>query len=220
MQKMYKMMINRPMGGVSNRAAAALMLVVLALALGSCTVHKRSPLKPLAGASDRAAMSQGEAAFLAGETAVARKTFSRLAQNAAAPDVRQAARYGMVCADMVQAPDAAAFRAAVESFLHQFLNPALNPALAPVPDPDSAQKSVSGFADVNPALLARGLSRGMVLEQVERKSAHDNAVALQAKERKWKKEKKKMQHLINTLQHQITVLERIDQERQEKRKVQ
>ena len=193
-----------------------LMVAFLGAMLSGCALLDVLESQPAAIASDRAAFESAEADFMAGDYTSARKIFDRLAAGASLPEIRRAARYGLACTDMVQAENARRFQKAVESFLQVLSGP-------DSPSSGGPGEEVNGnrtFPDADPALLARGLSRGMVLTAQERNTARKQVSVRQAKAKKWKKEKAKLQHLIDTLQHQITVLERIDQERQDKRRVQ
>tara|TARA_B100000614_G_scaffold253903_1_gene268434 strand:- start:921 stop:1556 length:636 start_codon:yes stop_codon:yes gene_type:complete len=201
-------------------ALTAVMMAVLGAMLSGCALRDFISLEPAAVTSDRAAFESAQAAFLAGNLSSARKTFGRLSAAASLPEIRRSARYGLACADMVQAEDTEGFQTAVESFLQVISDSVNDLGTGLGGDSEASKRSQKSFPKADPVLLARGLSRGMALTCQARKADRKKLSAGQAKEKKWKKERAKMQHLIDTLQHQITVLERIDQERQEKRRVQ
>lgn len=179
-------------------AARMLLVVFTGALLAGCGAFGIGPF-PAPGSTD---IRTAEAAFLAGNYSKAREVFGRLARHARSGEIRRLAGYGLGCTDMVLAKDATAFGASLESFLQTISAPAAR------------------FGNENPALLARALSHGLTLARAEQASVSGRLSALAVKEKTWEKERATMTGLIKTLQHQISVLERIDRERQEKRAIQ
>ena len=167
------------------------VLVFLGLTLAGC----RFAISPFG--TDAARLDQGEQAFIRGDYPAAREAFTVMLETATRPDTRAAALYGIACTDMITAEDSQAFLTAMDSFLQ-------------------ASTGENRCRNMNPRLLIRAVGHGTALMAEEKKEAMGSIAALSEREKKYKKERRKMQHLIKTLQDQISALENIDQERQEK----
>lgn len=176
-----------------------LFVLALVLILSGCRFQGFGPFGRTASLTH-----QAEQAFLQGDFPAARESYALLAARTDNPGSVRAGQYGMACTDMATAKDAAAFRKAMESFLHIF--------------PDPVQQPSAGLDSQNPTILVRAVSHGMALMATEHRDMSARIDRLSAKEAIYKKDRLRMQHLVKTLQHQISVLESIDQERQEKRK--
>ncbi len=170
-------------------------LVLLGVTLTGC----RFELAPFGQNAVR--LDRAEQAFLQEDYPRAREEFTLMMEMATHPDTRKIAGHGIACVDMITAENSETFLAAMDSFLQ-------------------ASTGEKGCHDMNPQLLIRAVGHGTALMDEEKTQILSRVAALSAKEKKYKKERLKMQHLIKTLQHQISALESIDQERQEKRKTQ
>ncbi len=174
-------------------------LIILGLTLTGCKFAV-SPFSP-----GMARLEKAEQAFFKGDYPGAREEFTLMLEMATHPDTRTTAQYGIACVDMMTVKTSDEFLTAMDSFLQ-------------------TSTGDNRCRDMNPQLLIMAVSHGTALmkaeQDKEQKQLLSRVAALSATEKKYKKERLKMQHLIKTLQHQISALESIDQERQEKRKTQ
>ncbi|MCG8553230.1 MAG: hypothetical protein MI799_22725 [Desulfobacterales bacterium] len=185
-----------------------------------------------------ATVKQGQDAYLNGDYTLARQIFSQLALKEQHVRQQAAGRYGNACLDMILAENAPAFRFAVEKFL---LLPSLLPCRTSTHRTlkNSGQKSVCNpWTRMPPGMLEKALAHGMVLLESERSGILEKLNTMYAGDQVYKKERLKMQKQIDSLGgktatlekqnmeqeariadllHQISVLERIDKERQEQR---
>lgn len=188
---------------------------------------------------------QGQKAYLNGDYTLARQIFSQLALRESDAQLQAAGFYGNVCLDMILAEDAPAFRKAVAKlwFLPSHLSCRISTARGQRSDDRETRHNI--WSGIHPEMLMRALAHGMVLLESERSGILENLKALDARQDVYKKERfsmqKKMDSLglkikslekqnmgqaarisdlsqqITDLLHQITVLEKIDKERQEQR---
>ncbi len=173
-------------------------LILLGLILAACTGCRFEGIGPFG--QNTARLNRAEQAFFQGDYPCAREEFTLMMEMATHPDTKNAAQYGIACVDMITSENTDAFLNTMDSFLQS--------------------SSGENSHETNPQLLILAVSHGITLMGVERRETSTRIAALSATEKKHKKERRKMQHLIKTLQHQISALESIDQERQEKRKSQ
>lgn len=185
-----------------------------------------------------ATVKQGQDAYLNGDYTLARQIFSQLALREHHVQLQAAGLYGNVCLDMILAENAPAFRVAVEQFL-------LLPSQLPCGTStrgnlkNSGQKIVCNpWTRIHPRMLEKALAHGMVLLESERSGILEKLNTLYAGDESYKKERLNMQKQIDSLGgkttalekqnmeqeariadllHQISVLEKIDKERQEQR---
>ena len=138
-------------------------------------------------------------AFLNREYGAARQAFQRTMARTDIPGDLISAEYGLACVDMVTAGDEASFLAGLDRLLRH-------------PGHD--------YRKENPELLVRALGHGIVLIRAAELRAGAEAEQYRARTDRQRKEIKKLENRVRTLEHQISVLENIDQELQEKRNVQ
>ncbi len=174
-------------------------LILLVLTLAACTGCRFKGIGPFG--QNTARLERAEQAFFQKDYPGAREEFTLMMEMATHPDTKDAALYGIACVDMITTENTDAFLTAMDSFLQ-------------------SSTGENKCREANPQLLTLAVSHGMALMGAERRETSTRIAALSATGKKYKKERLKMQHLIKTLQHQISALESIDQERQEKRKTQ
>lgn len=149
--------------------------------------------------SEEEALLQAESAFFAGDYQLARKLYSRVKENNGESVLRNQAIYGLACLRIISAGDTGELRRALTE-------------LAAWQAPDT------GTYLENPEMLITALNRQSDLfdcqveirEAMARKKMEDS--------NEYKQEIEKLEATIEKLEHQISVLEAIDQEIQEKRK--
>lgn len=183
-------------------------------------------------------IEQAREAYLDEDYTLSRRIFSQLALNENDDQLQAVGLYGNVCIDMVLAENAPAFRTAVERFL------LLQAQLSSRISTDNGQEAANGetrhniWSGMPAGMLEKALVQGMALLESERLATQEDLNDLYARQAAYKKErlgmKKKIDSLglkitglennnvaqkaqITDLLHQITVLEKIDKERQEQR---
>jgi hypothetical protein len=144
-------------------------------------------------------LDRAEQAFLDRDYQLSRQIFSQIAETGKSPVKTDTARYGLACIDMAVAKEPDAFDSAMTSFLQTI--------------------ELNGHANINPELVLRAVSHGFALIQAQQKAAAANTARLIENGKTDKEKIQQMEQVIHMLQHQISVLENIEQERQEKRKI-
>ncbi len=142
-------------------------------------------------------IQEANQAFLQGNYPLAREKYTRLSQQADNPDTMTSGRYGIACVEMITASNRAGFLKAFGVLI---------------------KAPANEFHGQPPELLIQAFSHGIGLMEAAEREKSAMIASLGVREEKQKIERRKMQHLIKTLQHQISALESIDQELQEKRK--
>ncbi len=135
-------------------------------------------------------------AFLQGNYPLAREKYTLLSQQADTPEAVVSGLYGIACVEMITASDRAEFLKAFGVLI----------------------KAPNEFQGQTPELLIQAFSHGIGLMEAADKEKSAAISSFSMREEKQKIEHRKMQLLIKTLQHQISALESIDQELQDKRK--
>ncbi|MCP4718776.1 MAG: DUF3450 domain-containing protein [Desulfobacteraceae bacterium] len=148
---------------------------------------------------DISPLVQARQTFLQGDYPLAGEKFDVLVKQAVDPEIINSSLHGLACVDMITADDADTFLKALESLLHH-------------------QIQTEGVPLENYELLIRALGHGSRLMGNEYRQTLDRIDELKTTNRKQNREILKLQKQIKTLQHQISSLESIDQELQEKRK--
>lgn len=189
-----------------------------------------------------AMVKQGQDAYLNEDYALARQIFSQLALREGETQLQAAGLYGNFCLDMILAEDAPAFRTAVEQLL---LLPSQLPCRTLTEEGQGpAGREIRRntwcgmYPGMHPGMLEKALAHGMALLESERSGILEKLKTLYAREEIYKKESLSMHQEIDSLGlkittlekqnmdqearitdllHQITVLEKIDKERQEQR---
>ncbi len=138
-------------------------------------------------------------AFLNGDYALARDIFNALAQDNHHPEYAGSRIYGLTCVDMATAKNKETFLNALKTL---------------------SSGTGTEFANENPELLIKALTRGMNLMLVSEQKLADSIQTLKAKEKKREKTIRILRDQVKLLKGQISTLESIDQDFQEKRKKQ
>ncbi len=155
-------------------------------------------------------VKQSRQAFLSGDYLLAREKFQALSELAEGSEDQSYGRFGLVCVTLATAGDASAFHRVLVSFLQHY-------------NRNSTQADSAGVGVAPPKdseLLIRALEHGSRLMMAEQQANLNLIDGLKAKTAKQNREIHKLQTLVKTLQHQISTLESIDQDLQEKRKTQ
>jgi hypothetical protein len=153
-------------------------------------------------------VKQAHQAFLRGDYLLAGGKFRVLSEQTEDSEDQNYGRFGLSCVELATAGDASAFHTALVSFLQHYTR---NSTQA-----DSARINVAPPEDFE--LLIRALEHGSRLMTAEQQVTLNRIAGLKTKNEKQNKEIHKLQALVKILQHQISTLESIDQDLQEKRK--
>lgn len=190
-------------------------------------------------------IKQAQQAYLNEDYILSRQIFSQLVSREDSVQCRTAGLYGNVCLDMILAENAPAFRAAVENYLLLPSRIPCRVSTLEVGETSRGETVCNPWSRMHPGMLEKAMAHGMVLLESERSDSLNKLNALYAKEEIYKKERMNMQkeHVnmqkeidslggkikalerrnstqearITDLLHQISVLEKIDKERQEQR---
>ncbi len=153
-------------------------------------------------------VKQSRQAFLSGDYLLAREKFEALSERTEDPEDQNYGRFGLACVALATAGDASAFHRVLVSFLQHY-------------NRNSTRADRAGVGVAPPEdseLLIRVLEHGSRLMTAEQAAALNLIAGLKAQTAKQNREIHKLQTLVKTLQHQISTLESIDQDLQEKRK--
>lgn len=126
----------------------------------------------------------------------ARREFASLAAQSRNPDAVTAGTYGLACVNMAAAVDVPGFLKALDDFPRE---------------PDNR------FRNQNPELFIFAVHHGFRLMEKKDKEQTDQILRLGREEKSAAQTIRTLEQTIEQLKHQIQVLERIDQELQEKR---
>lgn len=169
-------------------------LICLVFLNAGCTVTKSKPAGP-----DTKVVEQAHKRFVNQEYDSAEKQFSMLARQGDSEKLIKTGRYGLSCIALARAQDMGSFIKALEPLLLQF------------DESDPVHRE-------NSALLIHALNHGYQVLSKEKKGIMEQMNVQEAVKLNQKKENEKLKKMIKTLEHQISTLESIDQEIQEKRK--
>lgn len=136
-------------------------------------------------------------AFLRGDYELAHQGFAAMTAPGASEESKTAGRYGLACLEMILAKDTAQFISGLDG-------------ISSPPRPDYSRQ--------NPELLVIALRHGLGLVHMEQTREADRAKAMQEIESARVREVAALAERVKELEHQITTLEQIDQQVQEKRR--
>jgi len=182
---------------VHQNVLVALVLLVLLAGVGTQGCRLQGPYPEFYGLSGT--LKSGQQDFLKANYQLAREKFNLVIQRKSDPKLMTSARYGLVCVEMITAHDLEAFFKALKG-MKQYHAP------GQIVDHE------------NPELFIRAIFHGASLMEKYDIKRIATMSRLKTKEKKQNMEILKMQERIKILQHQISALESIDQEEQEKRK--
>ncbi len=182
------------MNTVCTRLIGAILLLLLPLA-GCSVVQVVMPFGPHAQQ-----LRDGEQEFEQGRYQKAETIFAQVLASNANSQTRNTALYDLACTRMITASTAGEFYAAV-SLLD-----------------DWQKSSPSGIYVENPNLIITALKKRARLTEDEKNQAIIKDRENQEIIAKQKEKIQEMKHLLRTLQNQMTELESIDQQLQEKKK--
>ncbi|WP_022665637.1 hypothetical protein [Desulfospira joergensenii] len=168
---------------------ACLFAPVLGVMLTGCTVTG------LYGQRDRH-LNLATQAFFARDWPRAKKRFFALAAQTQNPKAVNAGIYGLACVDMAAAEDVPSFLEALKTL---------------------SRESGDRFRSQDPELLILAADHGFRLMEKKQKDQADQLLRLGLEKKSSVETIKTLEQAIKRLKHQIQVLERIDQELQEKR---
>lgn len=171
-----------------------IMVVCLGILSAGCNVRQIRPVN-----QDNGILHQARQAFMMGNHSAAEEQFNRLVKQAGDERDVNSGLYGISCLALATAGDTDAFLAALESILHQF----------PGSDP---------VHPANSQLLVRALEHGNRLMTKDRKQLISRINGLKTVNMQQNTENLELRKIVKNLEHQISILESIDQELQEKRK--
>lgn len=175
------------------------LLACLGLASGGCQQQSVHPPE-----KKQTALHQARQDFLNGRYHLAKEKFNALIKQTDQPQTVDAALWCLSCVSMATANDVGQFYTTLDSLLHD----------------EAGMVTRVGTQPENFKLLIKALEHGSHLVKKEQKKNKVKLTALKVKKAGQSKEIHKLQQLVKTLQHQISTLESIDQDLQEKRKKQ
>lgn len=170
---------------------------LLTVGVSAAGCHYQGGLHPMG--KDYPAVQEARQMFITGNYPLAKEKFNALIENGTRPGTVRFGRYGLSCVALVTAETAETYLKILEPFLQEQIQ---------------AEESLPE----NGALLTRALMHGTRLVIEERQDASAEIAGLKTENRDRHKMILQLQQQIKTLEHQISSLETIDQELQEKRK--
>lgn len=196
-----------------KKLSGMLLCCVLASAVSGCQAIKT--IDSWNGALERPAseraewelLKKAEAAYFAGDYNTAGEFFAKIRRTSTTEEHQNHALYGIACVEIVTAEQSGDVRAAL-SALQGWREP---------------EKVKGGFYE-NPRMIISALRSRVDLlyrepePQQESLEEEEGSSSASQKEREQQEQIAKLKEKIKTLEHQISVLEAIDQEIQEKRK--
>ena len=171
------------------------VLILSVIILGGCST-KYNPFRNWTTVQ----LEEAETAFLQGDYDRSRKSYQQILIYQSQGDAYQSASYGLVFNDMATADTVKAFTQAATTVL--------------------TPEAVETYSGESQKMLIIAFSHGLSLIEARHKAAETKISQLSQKAKKYEEDQTKMQELLDTLKHQISVLEKIEQERQKKRKTQ